>query len=513
MTASIRDTTPAGAPLVLKNAHVIDPALGRDGIADVVIEGGKISSVGEAGGPPPDGAEVVDLAGLYLSPGWIDIHVHAYGTLGFADPDSIGIYQGVTSFVEAGGPGIGTLDEFVALLGGQTVTALYAGPYIRPMGIVGLNFIEDDARSIGDVPVARWMDWVDAHPGLLRYMKVGAFGKYGKGPLKLGKGLAEMLGLPLYIHIGEYEVQPGWPTTHETAIDVAEAGDIVTHIYHRNLGGVLGADGKVLPQLRAAERRGVLFDIGFGGYNYAWDIAEKSFGQGLVPHIISSDLQQFNVVGPVYSLANVMSIVMHLGLTVPETIAAVTSTPAKALKLDDRAGRLAPGLPADITVFQVENGAFELADCYRGKRTVAKAFRPVMAFKDGRRFDSDLARAQDERNWFMQLSEDSVPGRAARLSPAQLAFLATLATELRKMEWEVKPARRLDLDCATALQDAFHRARDRHALPLREALTAVYDSFLESPFTMQIGLFLARLERTFALSRLDQVARPRPLAA
>ena len=85
------------ATVVLKGAHVIDPGQGIDAVTDVEMAGGRIVRVGP--GDLPAGAEVIDLAGAYLSPGWIDIHVHAYGTLGFADPDAIGVYQGVTTFV------------------------------------------------------------------------------------------------------------------------------------------------------------------------------------------------------------------------------------------------------------------------------------------------------------------------------------------------------------------------------------------------------------------------------
>ena len=111
---------------VLRGAHVIDPAQAIDRVVDVIVTNGKIAAVdGEA----PAGAEVVDLSGHYLSPGWIDLHIHAYGMLGFANPDTIGIYQGVTTFVDAGGPGIGVMDEFAALLEGQLVTDLYAGQH------------------------------------------------------------------------------------------------------------------------------------------------------------------------------------------------------------------------------------------------------------------------------------------------------------------------------------------------------------------------------------------------
>ena len=336
-------TVPAKV-VVLKGAHVIDPSQGIDRVADIAIENGKIRSLDNL----PANAEIVDLKGSYVTPGWIDIHVHIYGTLGFADPDSIGVYQGVTSYVEAGGPGIGTLDEFLALLGGRTKTTLFAGPYIRPLGILSLNFIEGDVRTITNVPIADWLDFKKAHPGLMRYLKVGAFSGYGHGPVKLAKGLAEILGLPLYAHIGEHQLQPG----NESAYDiykVSEAGDIVTHVYHGNECGILTRDGKVRPDVRAAKDRGVLFDVGFGGYNFSWRVAESAYAQDFAPDIISSDLQQFNVAGPAYSLANVMTCFMKLCMTLQQVIERVTSAPAKALAMMDIGGSLKVGMPADVT--------------------------------------------------------------------------------------------------------------------------------------------------------------------
>ena len=154
--------------IVIKDGHVIDPAQGIDRIADVLIEGGRIARVGD--GAMPEEAEVVDATGHYVSPGFVDVHIHAYGTLGFADPDSLGIWQGVTSFVEAGGPGIGTFDEFLALLEGRTITDLYAGLWLRPIGLLGVNYIEGDARSLMEISIAKWMDAVADHGDVLRYV-------------------------------------------------------------------------------------------------------------------------------------------------------------------------------------------------------------------------------------------------------------------------------------------------------------------------------------------------------
>ncbi|HEX9461287.1 MAG TPA: amidohydrolase family protein [Alphaproteobacteria bacterium] len=496
--------------LILKGAHVIDPDQGIDRVTDVTIANGRIRSIGDAA--PAPGAEMLDLSGQYLTPGWIDLHVHVYGALGFVDADSIGIRQGVTSFVDAGGPGIDTLDECCALFENQTDTRFYLGPLLTPFGLVGFNYQEGDARDLGDLSIAKWLDFVQKHPGLLRYLKINAHGYGSAGLIRIGKGLGEIVGLPLYFHIGEFQnTTPEHPLADD-AFRIAQAGDMITHIYHKNLGHIIGDDGKVLPVVKDAARRGVIFDIGFGGYNFAWDIAEKAVADGVLPDVISSDLQQFNVTGPVYSLANVMSVCMRLGLSLSEVIDRVTARPAKALSLTDRAGSLRPGLPADVTVFRLEEGEFELTDAFRQPRKANARFAPTMAFKDGVRYDCDFNRCLDERNWFMQVAEDHLPASAERLSPAQIDFLASLSAKLTAFEWKVTSTQ-LDLWKARELQAAFHEVRQLHALPLREALTAVYDSFLDNRFTMQIGLFLMRLDRGFALQRLNDVTGRRSLAA
>jgi|SRR5581483_1218737 len=500
----------ASEALVLKGGHVLDAEQGIDGIADVHVADGKIVHVGPRNAAPD--ATIIDVSGSYVSAGWIDIHVHAYGTLGFANPDTVGVYQGVTSFVDAGGPGIGVLDQFMELLG-HLETSLYAGAFIRPMGLLGLNFIEGDVRTLGEVPITRWVDFAREHRDMLRYIKCNAIGDYGPGTLKLTKGLAQILGLPLYMHIGEFQLQNPEFLLAPEAFRIAESGDMITHLYHGNLGKVIDEKGKVLPVVREAERRGVIFDLGFGGYNFSWKVAETAFAQDLVPHTISSDLQQFNVVRPVKSLANVMSAMIRLGLTLPQVIERVTRNPAKAISLTDRAGSLKPGMPADITVFRVNSGEFELFDCYTQSRKAEKQIEPLITFKNGKRFDADMAMGQEESNWFLQIAEDHVPERAGALSAAQRQFLSSLAARLSSTSWEVSNAERLDIGKALELQDIFHRERAAQGLRLKDALQAVYASFLDQPFTMQIGLLLVRLEQPFAIGRLSDVSGQRHLAA
>ena len=61
--------------LVLKGGRVVDPANGRDGEFDVLIENGRIARIGKS--LPADGADVLTLKpGWIVAPGLIDIHVH-----------------------------------------------------------------------------------------------------------------------------------------------------------------------------------------------------------------------------------------------------------------------------------------------------------------------------------------------------------------------------------------------------------------------------------------------------
>jgi dihydroorotase len=499
----------APSTFVLRGARVLDPSQSLDRVTDVVVRDGRVLGIGTA--VPPADADVVNVEGLTVTPGWIDNHVHTYGTLGFADPDSIGIWQGVTSFVDAGGPGIASLDEFMALLGGRTVTDLYAGPYIRPMGIIGAQFTEGDIRSLTGFPIPEWLDFCERHPGVVRYLKVASLGGYGTGPIKMGKGLAEIIGVPLYGHIGEFQMQPEHPSAYEL-FRISQAGDMIAHPYHNSGARILDREGKLLPVVIDAKERGVLFDIAFGSYNFAWDVAEKAFAQGLAPDIISSDLQQFNAIGPAYSLSHVMSLLLRLGMSFEQVIEAVTWAPAKAIHIDERAGSLKPGMPADITVCRIGEGRYEFADTEGKMRDASRKIVPVMVFKDGARHEINLERCQDEKNWLLQIADDHVPDAAAGLTARQLSFLRALRHALEGVEWTYN-LDDLDLAKAHELRRLFDGVRAQQGIPMRDALLAAFASVLDSPFTMQIGLFLLHLERGFLLARLDEVTERTSIAA
>jgi dihydroorotase len=157
-----------GFDTVLKGGRVIDPAQSISAINDVAIKDGKIAAIGK--NLDTAGAEVIDVTGSLVTPGLIDIHVHLYGILGFAWPDRVGITQGVTTFVEPGGPGVASYPEYKALTRGAYLTNLYCGTYISPPGISGLELVDSDIRALVDIPITEWIDLVEANREDIRYL-------------------------------------------------------------------------------------------------------------------------------------------------------------------------------------------------------------------------------------------------------------------------------------------------------------------------------------------------------
>lgn len=60
--------------LLIQNGHVFDPKTGRNEISDVFINGNQIQQIGI--GMQTEADEVIDAAGCYVMPGFIDLHVH-----------------------------------------------------------------------------------------------------------------------------------------------------------------------------------------------------------------------------------------------------------------------------------------------------------------------------------------------------------------------------------------------------------------------------------------------------
>jgi dihydroorotase len=200
--------------------------------------------------------------------------------------------------------------------------------------------------------------------------------------LRLAREAADPLGLPLMVHV--IDLRPGlaWllPRLHR--------GDIVTHCFHGNEGGILDPDGRVLPEAVSARGRGVLFDVGHGAGSFSYRVARRAIAQDFPPDTISSDLHAHNAAGPVFDQATTLSKLLHVGMTLADVIRATTSTPALAIGRAARAGTLAAGTlaagaVADVSVFELRAGHWALPDAAGETEHVEQLLVPTMVIRAG----------------------------------------------------------------------------------------------------------------------------------
>jgi dihydroorotase len=328
--------------LLLTGGEVI----GR-GRIDVAVRDGRIAGAGP--GLPRDARTLVDVTGRIVTPGLVDLHTHVGGGYWGIEPESIAWYTGVTTWVDAGSAGAYTLAP-------ERASAVRR-PLLLNISAVGLAGRTGESRDLGNCDVDLAIGTVLRHRDRIRGIKVridsGTVGRNGVEPLRRALTAAEACGVPVMAHIGTAPPPVG------DVLDLLRPGDIVTHCAS-GIASPLGAEA------RAAHARGVLFDIGHGSGGFAFDVLEAQLEAGTRPHTVSTDLHARSVYGPAFDLPTTMAKLLAVGVPLAEVVAAVTVNPARALGLD--AGTLDPGAPADLAVFAVQEGSFEVVDAHRQVR-------------------------------------------------------------------------------------------------------------------------------------------------
>jgi dihydroorotase len=165
------------------------------------------------------------------------------------------------------------------------------------------------------------------------------------------------------------------------------AGDIVTHCFHGNEGGILDARERVFSEVFEARERGVVFDVGHGIGSFTWRVARAALAQGFPPTTISSDVHAYNVEGPVYDQPTTLSKLLALGMPLAEVVRATSSASAAAIGREDGLGSLAPGREADVTVLELVSGSHRLTDGAHESVVAAEALVPRWVVRAGRPFE------------------------------------------------------------------------------------------------------------------------------
>ena len=404
--------------LLLRGGRVIDPASGRDGIADVGISDGRVAAL-EPTLPVGNAQQVIDVGGKIVTAGMIDTHAHVYqyvtGRFGL-NADMVGVRSGVTTVVDQGGPSCMTIPGFRHFVVEKSETRVLC--FISAYLVGGLEghlypalYGPDQVDVKATIRAARAN--ADIVRGVKAHAEIGGASRWGLEVIKLGKRISSELGVPLYIHLGQI-----WPVKDGATIDpdevvralmpLMEPGDVLAHPFTRHPGGFVSATtGEVHPVVWAALERGVTVDVGHGSH-FSFEMARRTIAAGIRPHTLGADMHGYNVrvpgegdaaarqdnpfsgVAP-FNLTHAMTELMTLGLSLPEVVATVTSNPARMLKMEDSIGALLPGREADISVLDHLRGRFTLSD-NSGENVIAhEMLTPAFAIRAGRMVTADSA--------------------------------------------------------------------------------------------------------------------------
>ena len=345
--------------LVLKGGTVIDPKNQINGAMDVAVSNGKIARVA-ANIPASEAKKTADVAGLFVTPGLIDIHVHVYprpelktiARDSSVQVDAHTFRSGVTTVVDAGTSGWRTFPDFKERVIDKAQTRVLA---LLNISGSGMGTGKEDELSELDSEAAARM--AKQNRGVIVGFKSAHFGGPGWESVEAAVKAGKEADIPVMVDFGYLNEKRNLPTL---LLDKLRPGDIYTHCFSGHREELL-ENGKVNPAMFTGRKRGLIFDLGFGAGSFYWYVAVPAIQQGFAPNSISTDLHSGSMNGGMKTMTNAMASVLALGSPMDQVIAMSTWNPAKEIKRTDL-GSLDVGAEADIAVLRLDKGRFGFID-------------------------------------------------------------------------------------------------------------------------------------------------------
>ena len=383
--------------LLLKNGHVIDARNNINGRRDIAVSNGKIAAVADQL-PASSATRIVDLSGLYVTPGLVDIHVHVYAGTGVPNvyygdnsvyPDPHSFKACTTTMVDAGSSGHYNFPDFKQRIIDRSKTRILAFVNIASRGMDSGPIEQDLAGMDAKLAAAT----VKQYPGTVVGIKSAHYQGPEWTPVDRAVEAGTLANVPVMVDFGIF--RPERPHS-ELVLKHLRPGDIYTHAYLERVP-MFDDSGKIRPYLFEAQKRGVIFDVGHGGGSFVFRYAVPATKQGFYPNSISTDLHIGSMNAGMKDMVNVMSKFLNLNMPLADVIRASTWNPSREIKREDL-GHLSVGATADIAVLRLDKGNFGFLDVEQRTMPGAQRLGCEMTIMGGQVMYDLNARAYDPWN-------------------------------------------------------------------------------------------------------------------
>lgn len=369
--------------VLLKRGHVIDPKNGIDAQRDVAVQDGKIALIAPQINPA-EARKTIDVAGLYVTPGLVDIHTHLFATTGIKDawagdesvmPDGFSFRSGVTTMTDAGSSGWRNFETFRHAVIDRVKTRVFALINIAGLGMI-TDITEQEPSDFRPEEVAKL---ARKHKDVVVGVKSAHYQRPDWTSVDRAVEAGKLAGIPVMVDFGWFlPERPYWQLVTERL----RPGDITTHMFR---GPVPWVDdqGKLYEYLHRARARGVKFDVGHGGQSFVFRNAVPAIQQGFYPDSISTDLHGGSMNGAMMDMTTTISKFLAMGMPLKEAILRSTWNPAQMIQHPE-IGHLSAGAPADVAVFRLLEGDFGYSDAGAGHLGAKQRLVCELTLREGR---------------------------------------------------------------------------------------------------------------------------------
>lgn len=374
--------------MIIRNGQVFDSVNAKFEKKDIGIHQGVFVALDE----DTQSNNEVDAEGNYVVPGIIDEHAHLnlYGTIIGANADTVCIPNGITTACDGGTCGASNFEQFYMSNIIRYESTVYSYLNVSTFGNKSLCKHEEDHD-----PADFREDLIDSlfekYPQVLRGLKVRmckeTLGDHGISPLHAGIEMSEHLKAkgyhcPVAIH---YDDLPENVTVKEL-FGTMRKDDVIAHVFQTKAETIFDENGKIKDCVWDAKKRGVYMDDCHGRVHWSYPNLQNAFSQSFYPDIISSNLVRVSeYTRPGFSLLYAMSVNSAAGMPTEKILQSVTYTPAKSLGIEEKAGVIREGAPADVAILDIRDVKDKtFTDNYGNSISGNKLFVPLMTVKGGR---------------------------------------------------------------------------------------------------------------------------------